>query len=342
MSKGKYKQISIYWLCQIMGWGSVGLYWTYHQIKNQATFWQGLFAVGIPLIGSLLITHLYRNISHQKGWVKLNLSALITPMLIALVGLTAIYILFAYLGYIAAFSNYTLPIFMGMLSGGIRYMAIWLLVFHMYHYAHSSRQSEIDETKFEKLAIAAQYNQLNAELNPHFLFNSLNSIKALVTESPEKAREAIDLLSDILRSALDHSNHRVISLEEELKKIKSYLAIEKIRFEERLTYSFDIDAEVMQSNVPPLSLYNLVENAVKHGMSQSTIGGHIKINAFSKNSKLELEVINDGSLQVNPGIGVGLKNIAERIKLLYGTSASISLLAIPENLVKARLSLPLT
>ncbi|MEL6945836.1 MAG: histidine kinase, partial [Bacteroidota bacterium] len=223
---------------------------------------------------------------------------------------------------------------------GVRYNAIWLLAFHLYHYAWFKRQGEIDQNKYEKLAIKAQLNQLNAQLNPHFLFNALNSIKALTLENPMAARKAIDLLSDILRASLKNTNHQTIPLKEEIERTTAYLSLEQIRFEERLKYEWNIADELLNIEIPPLSLFNLVENAIKHGISQSKEGGVIKIEGAMSQDQLKLSVINTGRIQQEVHSGLGLKNIEERLELVYGEKAQLSLKNTDNQQVIANLEIP--
>jgi len=232
----------------------------------------------------------------------------------------------------------------GMISGGLRYNAIWILAFHLYHYAKRESAIEIEKTKLENEAIKAQLHQLTAELNPHFLFNSLNSIKALVNYQPEEARHAIVLLSEILRHALQMTKKENILLTEELQQVEKYLELEKIRFEERLEYSFRIHTAAKTTTIPPFSLFNLVENAIKHGISQNVSGGTINISADIVEGDLKLEVNNTGQLKNDEknDRGIGIKNIKERLQLLYGARAEFDLFNTSSNQVTAIIKIPLS
>jgi len=238
--------------------------------------------------------------------------------------------------------NTAVNVLPGMLGGGLRYNAIWILAFHLYHYAKRESAIEIEKTKLENEAIKAQLHQLTAELNPHFLFNSLNSIKALVNYQPEEARNAIVLLSEILRHALQMTKKENILLEEELEQVRKYLQLEKIRFEERLHYHFDISPEAKNATILPFSLFNLVENAIKHGISQNVTGGEIKVSAHIVDGNLNLEVNNTGQLKTISGKGIGIKNIKERLQLLYGAKAHFDLFNKDNNQVTAIIQIPLS
>lgn len=337
------RNISLYWLCQLLGWGSAAVYWSYYQISDTHPLWLGILSVVVPFLSGIGSTHLYRTLAHRYAWIHLKLRRLLPVIFAALVVLTGIYVCVVGLAsMILLYSTIGFDAFLGMFAGGLRYISIWLLAFHLYHYARNSRQAEINQVKYEKLALAAQFDRLNAELNPHLLFNSLNSIKALILENPQAARDAIDLLSNMLRSSLRYTDGKLIPLEEELARVNSYLALEKIRFEERLSYSVEISEEAMKIVVPPLSVYNLVENAIKHGIGQSTQGGHVLISASLNEQLLTIRVVNDGKMEEEYAYGTGLNNVTERLTLVYGSSASFELSQLPTHQVAANLSLPIS
>jgi len=335
-------KIDAYWACQLLGWGSAAIYWSYHQILFETYLVFEILSVLFPFIGGILSTHYYKKLAHKYKWIQLPLLQLVPILLLSLLTLTIIYCIVCMLGFQFTIGSMKLDGFLGMATGGLRYNAIWLLAFHLYHYAWFKRQGEIDQNKYEKLAIKAQLNQLNAQLNPHFLFNALNSIKALTLENPMAARKAIDLLSNILRASLENTNHQTISLNEEIERTEAYLKLEQIRFEERLQYEWNIADELRSIAVPPLSLFNLVENAIKHGISQSKKGGIIKISGMMNQDKLKLEVMNTGKIQQILPNGLGLKNIEERLKLVYGEAAQLSLKNADHQQVIAKLEIPIT
>ncbi|MFK7806769.1 MAG: sensor histidine kinase, partial [Saprospiraceae bacterium] len=242
----KSPTISLYWACQLLGWGSVAMYWSFFTFNNPAlTKPEALLSVTLSFLMVVASSHVYKLLSHRYGWHSKPISKLLPIMVLGTLALLSIYMVF---NFTLSVLLYPLPLnrttfvntIPGMLTGGLRYNAIWILAFHLYHYAKREAAIEIEKTRLENEAIKAQLHQLTAELNPHFLFNSLNSIKALVNLEPEKARHAIVLLSEILRHALQSTKQEKITLEEELQQVKKYLELEKIRFEERLTYYFDI------------------------------------------------------------------------------------------------------
>jgi len=183
---------------------------------------------------------------------------------------------------------------------------------------------------------------IKSQLNPHFLFNSLNSIRALVDENPERARTAVTELSNILRASMKVEKFETVSMRKELNIIKDYLALEHIRFEERLKVNYEIEEETLDLLVPPMMLQTLVENAIKHGISHATTGGYLDI--ISKISGLNHEIIirNPGQLdEESQHRGFGLESTRQRLKLLYKNGAYFAIHNLNDKIVEATIRIPL-
>jgi two-component system, LytTR family, sensor kinase len=178
------------------------------------------------------------------------------------------------------------------------------------------------------LADKAQLEVLRYQLNPHFLFNALNSIRASVDEDKTRAKQMITQLSEFLRHTLVSAEKKEIPLFEEIDAVKNYLAIEKIRFEDKLEIEYDIDENVRDFSVPCLLINPLVENAIKHGLLTSPKPLRIKISAKLNDGKLVLEVANTGTLNNlhdSNGTKIGLKNVRERLEKLFHEKSSFEL-----------------
>lgn len=334
-------KISLYWMCQLLGWGSVALYWSYFQINDQVPLATGIFSVLIPLLLAICYTHLYRNLAHRFKWINLPIRKLIPIIILAWIGITGLYTAVAMLNSTLIYGGVATDVFLGLFTGGARYAAIWLLAFHLYHFSQYRSRHELLQMKGDMLHLEAQYKNLNAELNPHFLFNALNSIKALTIEDPVKSRKAVDLLSDILRKSIHVSQYQKIPLSSEIERVQSYLELEHMRFEERLSYTIDIPDDLSNALLPPLSLLNLVENAVKHGIEQDPEPGTISINGSTVDNQLIIDVVNTGQLKPSNTEGVGIKNTRERLALLYKDQASLTLEKLDENHVIVQIKLPI-
>jgi LytS/YehU family sensor histidine kinase len=193
----------------------------------------------------------------------------------------------------------------------------------------------------------AQLSALKMQIHPHFLFNTLNSIVGLIQTDKDSAETMTRKLSDFLRITLKNSGEMTVSLEEEFSFIKTYLDIEKVRFQKRLTIEFCCDENILSAKVPNLILQPLVENSIKHGISRRKKDGRIKISAFRDDDFLVLEVLDNGDWSgiVHNGIepeksGVGLKNTAARLKQIYGNNHFFSLTKDEETETIATIKIP--
>jgi two-component sensor histidine kinase len=195
-----------------------------------------------------------------------------------------------------------------------------------------SKDRERHEAELESRLVQARLQALRMQLNPHFLFNTLNSIASLVYEEPQAADEMIGSLSELLRLALDDSTRQEITLREELNFLDKYLLIEQARFGERLRIEKEIEPEALDATVPILILQPLVENAVKHGIEMQLAPGVIRVVAKKSGEKLLLQVADNGrgaeaATDGNLKEGVGLSNTRSRLKELYGENALLAIRA---------------
>jgi two-component system, LytTR family, sensor histidine kinase AlgZ len=189
------------------------------------------------------------------------------------------------------------------------------------------RTKELEEERALKLATEARLSSLESRIHPHFLFNTLNSISALIQEDPQMAERLVERLAALLRFSLDAGHRGLVPLDQELKIVKDYLEIERARFGDRLKYSIDVASEFEQILVPPLSLQTLVENSVKFAVSPSRAGARIQVSALKSDGKLRLEIWDDG-----PGFstdkmmtGHGLDNLQSRLSALFGKDAEMDI-----------------
>ena len=220
-------------------------------------------------------------------------------------------------------------------------MSIWLLAYHMYQYAQREIKTNRENAQLAIITRDAQLNNLSAQLNPHFLFNSLNNIKALIIENPKSARRAIDLLSEILRTSLYSGDIMLVSIQDEINLVKDYLELEKLRFEERLQYDLQIDDALVSVRIPRLCIQTLTENAVKHGVAKLKNGGLITVKVEQSAGFIRLSVQNPGKLEIpQTEKGVGLKNLKERLELQYKGEARFTINDELHAIVLATISIP--
>jgi LytS/YehU family sensor histidine kinase len=195
--------------------------------------------------------------------------------------------------------------------------------------------------ELELKSIQAELKVIKSHINPHFIFNALNSIRALVDENPARARKAITELSNILRSSMQAEKIEVVPFEREINIVKDYLELEHIRFEERLHISYRLDERTFERPVPPMLIQTLVENAIKHGISKNVEGGEIDITSTIIDGFHMILIRNTGQLNgVDQSKGFGLVSTESRLKLLFGNRAQFDLKQIDGN-VEAKVLIPI-
>ena len=224
-------------------------------------------------------------------------------------------------------------------------IALWVLIYAVYHYIEKNRNNQIDKLKLEAVVKSLELKTIKSHINPHFIFNALNSIRALVDENPPRARTAITELSNILRSSLQVEKQETVTLSQELDIVNDYLALEQMRFEERLKVELYIDRATLNEPVPPMMLQTLVENAIKHGISKQEAGGKIEIHALYVGNTFELNVVNTGNLLLSKNEdnkGFGIKATQDRLNLLFQNHARFEIREIENNKVESKIIMPKT
>ena len=231
----------------------------------------------------------------------------------------------------------------GGIFASVILLSIWLLIYVVWHFVDKNRKDQIDKLRLEGMVKSLELKTIKSHINPHFIFNALNSIRALVDENPSRARTAITELSNILRSSLQAEKQETVPLQQELDIVNDYLALEHMRFEERLKISLDIDEDTLTQPIPPMMLQTLVENGIKHGISRHEKGGVIQISSHFVNNHHELIVTNTGCLkttEIKNSVGFGIKSTHERLKLLYDRKAHFEIKNIDNNMVESKITMP--
>ena len=200
---------------------------------------------------------------------------------------------------------------------------------------------ELERAEARATAREAQLHALRGQVNPHFLFNSFNSLRALIALDPARATEALTQLSGLLRYSLTSADRLVVPLGEELQVVQRFLELEKLRLGPRLSVVAEVPSRLDGAVVPPMLLQGLVENAVKFGPADRKAGGEVAYSVALAGDRLHLRVTNPGRLATSSdSTALGLRNLRERLHLLYGDDASFSLREEPGDLVVAEASLP--
>jgi len=343
-------KVSLYWKCQIIGWCLVSSYWLFISInRDDYSIFYAITNYLLDVSIGMLLTHLYRKFALNFKWNLLPLRKLAFKVIPSVFILSFAFMLLVNIKWyffwnIIANQNFG---FFNMLFKwdpvlitGLRLMSIWILAYHLYNY----HKREIDilklNTQLSDMAKQAQLDNLLRQLNPHFLFNSLNSIKSLIIENPSSARRAIDLLSDLLRLSLNQNDNNLITIEEELFLVKDYLELEKIRYEDRLDNAFVVNASCNLYRVPKFSIQLLVENAIKHGIDKSIDGGLIEVIVSVTNDFIEIKVKNPGKINKNQPKGIGLENLKKRLLIQFNGNTTLTIQEESKNIVVATIQIP--
>jgi signal transduction histidine kinase len=347
----------LYLLCQSACWVAlpgllilVGL--GFSEPENAGVATKALLSTAAMLGLGFVLTHFVRVLIRRWGWKQLDWRPLF-PRLLAMAAVlsglwAAGYHALAAIAGIEPWSAEISPAAILVIRWiqGLVIFTGWLFVYFFYHLSDRLTRSEFERLRLAAGAKEAELRALKSQVNPHFIFNSLNSLRALIEEDPARARSAVTRLAGLLRYALQSGQHETVPLEDELRIVHDYLALEQVRFEDRLRVRLDAAPDTLALPVPPLLLQTLVENAVKYGIAPRPEGGEIAIRTRRDGTVLRLEVANPGSLApAVPGedgsTGLGIRNAAERLRLLFGDGASLQLRPAPDAGVLAEVVIPL-
>jgi len=316
-----------YWLCQILGWGiysALGIAGAAQEIGLRPFLFIGY---GAFFLYSIALTHAFRAVIHRKQWalaITLRSVARLFAGALVVGAIQTLLVIWFDLLLEGSRSGFKQPVnIIGLSVGVVGSTLTWTILYLALTTTRRARQKDIT---LELLRRETELRTLESQINPHFLFNCLNSIRALVAEDPAKAQDMITRFAAILRYNLNRDLNRLVPLEDEVEVAADYLALESIRFEDRLRVRFEIAPEAAKTPVPPMLVQTLVENALKHGIAHLPGGGEMIVRASVDGGHVVLEVENTGRLAVsNSGNGVGLKIARERLRLLYADRAKLTL-----------------
>lgn len=289
------------------------------------------------VVFSIACTHLMRYLFVQLNWLDLKPAPLIPRVAIAsLVCSISISLLTTLASLLIDWDEFKSLSSLGFLINVLAILVLilfWNAIYFTFHFFQKSRVQELNNLSLEASKNEIELKNLRSQLNPHFLFNSLNSIRALIELDPPKAKEAVTMLSGLLRRSLIMGKENLVRLDEELEMVSNYLELEKIRFEERLSVKWDIDSNLSGFMVPPFILQMLVENAIKHGISNLIEGGEILIETKRINDQIIITVMNTGTLGKNPDTGIGIHNTRRRLDLQFKGTVDLELEQVDENVI---------
>jgi two-component system, LytTR family, sensor kinase len=334
---------TLYWVCQLLGWVALlTVEFLISTIQYSFNAADGALLLAYVIL-CVLLTHSYRIILKKQNWVSLPLYRLIPLVVFSSMILGLIMTVFSTDDW-AAILNDTGTLLL-MFDGWLNWtknMMMWTLGYTFYHYFEHIKSVEIEKILLKTSINESEAKILRSQLNPHFVFNALNSIRALISENPANAQQSVTQLSNILRNSLLADRRKTVELREEIKTVEDYLALEKIRYEDRLTSDFHIDPQTVYLQMPPMMLQTLVENAIKHGVQKESKGGFVQITTFLENNYVHIHIRNTGNLgDKEASGGFGLKNTARRLELLYGNDSLFRIFQESEAVVRAEIIVPI-
>jgi two-component system sensor histidine kinase AlgZ len=340
------KPDAAYWICQAAGWG----------IYSAIGFWTAVLDHGLRpsvVIGYLLFftysigfTHVLRGVIRRDNLTSLPLHRVLPRLAAACVAIGALQTMLVVGIYRVIEGNmgvWSQPSSIVFTFLGVTVVcSMWTILYLSLTTLRRSREAKRVEVQMQLALSNAELRALEAQVNPHFLFNCLNSIRGMISEDPSQAQDMITRLASILRYSLQRDRRHMVPLADEVEIVQDYLALEAIRFEDRLKVRVEIEETARLRNVPPMMLQTLVENAIKHGVEEMAAGGDVLIRASVDGAGLRIDVENSGKLSEPDGgsTQIGLANARERLRILFGERASLQLAPRGEGRVTATLLIP--
>lgn len=325
----------LFWTVQIVGWFAVdSVIFLNNSVFSNDYLW---YAFIVSSIAGILVTGCFR--WYLKRHVTVDWYGE-SDLLHLFLALTVCILLFCFLyysiefvydlfwertaeekAYLEQFSGVGLLIFSTSL-----YIIGWTVIYYSVKIYMQRNHYKEEQLELRTTLKEAQLNTLKGQVNPHFMFNSLNNIRGLMLEDVDKSRVMIDKLSEMLQFALSHNTVDSITLDKELEMVENYIALSKIQMEDRLSFTMDVAPETLEVQIPPMIIQLLVENSAKHGIANLKDGGSITLTTQTINEELVITVSNTGTLKISKdSTQLGLKNIRQRLRFMYGKKASFSL-----------------
>jgi hypothetical protein len=351
-----------YWTCQLLGWGLWGASQAYSAIATLPVPWaRVLLDITLLNVAAVGLTQVLRAFMLRRGWTKLNTVGLLPRLLVASVALalplaSAMHFMSvaplwglepvedrALIAAIPGALQSMDPLLLRTINWGTAFF-IWIALYISITSVRERHAAELRQSELIRALQSAELRLLKSQLNPHFLFNSLNSVRALVAVDPAGARQAVTQLARMLRYTLSSQHEELVTLARELETVGDYLALESLRFGERLCVELDIAADARDARIPVMLLQTVVENAIKHGIAELPGGGLMQVCATLHHGALHVEVRNarPSKAPLHRQPGHGLYNAAERLRLLFGAEARLELDLSHADLAVARLRVPQT
>jgi sensor histidine kinase YesM len=307
--------------------------------------WLRLFVVAFVMTVTFIVTEaVWRNLPNPR--LSLLTTQLISVPVAAFLGTVASGLM---LGRTLTQMFTVEPMLLGILVFTTVAIGIGAITAMLLVYRERAARADVEsaraasrETVLQKQVLEARLKLMQAQIEPHFLFNTLANVQHLVGKDPALANQVLGSLIRYLRSAMPQMRDDTTTLAREVELARAYLEIQRVRMGERLRFSISVDAGIADTTIPPMMLMTLVENAIKHGIDPAKAGGEITIDAARDGEHVLLRVADSGNgIVPTAAPGVGLQNVRERLSALFGGGASLELRERPEQGVEARLKIPL-
>ena len=341
-----------YWGCQLFGWGGVALFGRIMEalqslasrLSEQS---QDHGFLPLTCLAGMMASHLLRVLIRRGQWLEMPPRSLILRYVLALaistLVLSAIGVTFFKSPTAIESRTETFTIAL-MINSSL--MGAWMAIYFLFHFYEGFHKAREEQVLLREAVIRGQLEALQLQLNPHFLFNALNSIRALIPATAPEAREGVTRLAGVLRSTLTGKPGKTVPLVKELEVVRDYLAIEKLRFGEHLRVVETLDPALDQVSIPPLMFLTLVENAIKHGVQHHEETATVQIRGGledgGKTVILSVESpASEGAKDEDSSLGIGLRNVRERLQLIYGDKATAVLESIDGSSIRSVLRYPL-
>ena len=350
----------VYWIFQLTGWGVITLGRFFGGVTLLDLAWPRLL-LELLLVNTLglVLSHWLRDFVRRHCWRALPIRKLSWRILVASFVCGApigIVTQFTYLSALvdpelllreyAPALQFQLALPFGIALEIVNWALVFMLWLTLYFTAVALREHRSAQFKQSELARALQLAELRllkSQLNPHFLFNALNTVRSLIADNPERAQNAVTRLAKTLRYTLTSPQDELVTLAQELDIVADYLELESMRFEDRLRIEIHVPDNAAGVRIPVMLLQTLVENAIKHGIAELPAGGLVRVSATVQSEMLVLEVENPrppARTRMSGHEGVGLHNARDRLRLLFGERASLELDLTKPAVATARLRIP--
>ena len=339
---------SPFWAFQLGGWSLLLLITLGGLLYGGNADWREItLSVALVAFG-LLYSTLFRYFIRRNSWLAKTPKKLLFPVIVGSLLVGALWtgsftLLHFLIGDSTGSVSYTLQEYIVTLINNYFIILLWSLIYFAYHYFRIAQIARVERYRTEAAIRDAQLNTLKGQINPHFMFNSLNNIRALMLEDTERSREMLTRLSDLLRYSMTITEEKEVALKEELEVVHDFLELNKVQYEDRLRYSIDMDPSLSEVRIPPMIIQILAENSVKHGIANRPGGGKVEVEVQKKGDSLSIEVRNSGTWNLAPkkgeSHGIGLPNIRRRLQIIYGQDATLHLREENEKVI-AEINIP--